>query len=365
MGGLKIFLGLKGNILGREISNLNIDKYRIWWEWAPRSLSSLPDWIISLLLTIFLFSIGLLVAIIWKFYLLYINSVSVYIGLFGIFYAFTFARIQSSSLKNVFLKIRPIFGASSEEYLKLLDKWFSRLCNNKLNFILSSIVIISAFGFGNIFWSNALSNKFLRFMWFMEKGWYQTPLFPKLLILDLLGVFVFSLIATGARIFFLYIPFTREFSKLKIVVSPRLASIRFRNLSNFNLLNFFHWSICVCLIIISFSQFLNINIISVGIVILLTSIGALAFIVPQYCFNKNIRSEKERLINQLTQIYRTSINSSSANLNQLELLYLLDRISEEIYTTKVGIYDFSSILKLTGTFLIPIVTALLRMKGWI
>lgn len=350
----------------KERNNLNIDKYRVWWEWSPKPLSSLPDWIIPLLLTIFLFSIGLLIAIIWKFYRLYITSISIYIALFGIFYASTFARLQSSSLRNIFLKIRPIFGKSTGEYLKFLDKWLSRLCNNKLNLISSSIVIISASTFGNIFWSNALSNRFLRFMWFIEKGWYQSPLFPKLLILNLFGVFVFSLITTGVRVFFFYIPFMRELGNLKIVVSPTLASIRFRALSNSNLLNFFHWSICVCLIVISFSQFRNINIISIGIVILLTSIGALAFIVPQHYFNKNIRSEKERLINHLLQIYRATIkNSSSIKLNQLIRLYLLDTLAQEIHAARVGTYDFSSLFKLIGTFLIPISTAVLRMKGWI
>ncbi len=351
--------------MGRERTNSNMEKYTLWLEWTPKPLSSLPNWIMPSLLTIFLFSIGLLVATIWKFYLLYITSTSIYIGLFGIFYAFTFGRMQSPSIKNAFWKTKSIFGKPDTKFLELLDKWLPRLYNNGLYLISSAVVIVSASVFSSVFWPDALSNRFLRFMWFMEKGWYQSPLFPKLLILNLFGVFVFSLITTGARAFFLYIGFVREFCKLRIVVSPKLASIRFRSLSNSFLLNFFHWSVCVSLVIISFSQFLNINIVSIGIVILLTLTGALGFIIPQYCFQKNLKDKQEKLIDGLIKLYPVAKNNNSTDLDQFKLLHSLDRILDHIYTAKLKTHDFAAILKLTGTFLIPIVTVLLRMKGWI
>ena len=346
--------------MGKQFSNNICNKYTHWIEWTPKCLATSSPFIFPILIITFLYFLGFFISYYNNFYILYISSRSIYICLFGIFYAFTFGKIHGKYFKKLIPKLRPLLDTSDIEFNEFIDKWLSILCDNKKHIIYSIIITVTATVFGNIFWKDALTNKYLRFMWFMEAEWYQSPLFPKLLILNIFGIFVFFLMTSGVRSFFIFIGLSRELTKYKISVSPKLASFFFKKLNDFNLVTFFHWSIGITLVIISFYQFKNINFVSVMIAIFLTISGSIMIIIPKLYYQKMIANKRESLINQLLIFDMKNIEGSFSSLKEFKNFSILNKASDEVYYSNLRTSDFSNILKFIGFFL-PIITIILRI----
>lgn len=343
--------------MGKKFAN----KHTVWIEWTPNFLSTYPPFVFPLLIIAFLYLFGFCVSYYNNFHVLYITSRSIYICLFGIFYAFTFGKIHVNNFRKLILRLRILVDISDHEFDEFIDKWFSILCDYKKYLISSLVVIITCTVFGNYFWQDALINKYFKFMWFMEIGWYQSPIFPRLLILDIFGIFVFSLMASGVRFFLIYIIFIKEFSKYQISVSPKIANLFIKKIDDLNLVTFFHWSIGISLVIISFFQFKNINFISIMITTFLTISGSIPIIISKNYFRKMISNKKESLIDQLLIFSTKNIKSNFPSIKELEDFSILNKVSEEIYHSNVRTYDFPNILKFIGSLLMPIISFILSI----
>jgi hypothetical protein len=333
--------------------------YDYWWfSWYFRSpiFRGLP-WdlrvlLLSILLGILLYLLGFLIAALAGFSDLYISfsdSWPILIGLFGIsFFTFVvgvFIPRYAQELK----RFGPIFFLSEEDYGKIIEGWANRLCDNRHNSIWAVASIIFFFGIGDILWLRPdlvqqypLIFTAIRFM--PSAAWYREPLLAKLLILNLIGLFVSSYIAVSLRTIIRTMGLMKSLGNLRLAsaYSPQVAVMKFRDLANFHGLLAATYSIGVILGFIV----APVSVLTYGILSILTLASAGIILVPYYFLVRRVRAARQELEQHIIQIYladelvgKGHLDLSGEGLEHLKRMHELTSLVKDIQTLPVWLYE--------------------------
>lgn len=269
--------------------NTNSKDYQTW---VDKIYNKLPfhNLISSLLISIFVFVVGLLIALTIGFGQEYINTLAVYLISFGVFISITTIRYSSLFIHKSLSDLRPCFMISDDEYRHFLDTWFKRLSNNRIILFLS--ILFSTFllyllyiKFYNIDLYDKLNLLSLELGSFEVNFWYDDPfLWTKFLIFAFFVLVVASIVITSIRILIVNIFFLLDLSRLPVIPIANLVRIRLYLLTRIYYYTTLAWFVGVSLF--GLMLFKTLDWLSVSVLLLISLIGLFTFITPQIIYNR-------------------------------------------------------------------------------
>lgn len=292
-------------------------QYSFWWLSWYYNLPIFPNLspfsratVLALIFGAVVFSIGLLVASLGGFPRLYLSpsaSSPIYLGILGIsYFVFAFYWLLPRYAKRIF-DVQPFLDISPDQFGALVDEWANRVCDNRSNLILSAASVLAFVLVGDYLWTRpnleGLLQQYpiLNFIAFMPSPkWYQVPIWPKLLILDLIGVFVVPDMALSARVVFLQFELISRISQfsLRSIYLFRSALFRFREVASFSRTLAMNYSVGIWLGIIVVSPRAR-SPVTVGIIILLSACALAITLIPHLLLSRMLSRTKRLLLKHL------------------------------------------------------------------
>jgi hypothetical protein len=247
---------------------LVLEKYEfLWYSWY-HNLPLFQKWPLfwrsaafALVASVIVYLICLAIAWLGGFAPVYVDPASsspVYIGVLGIgYYIFAlFWVVQSYGIK--LMELQPFLQTSKSEFDRILDNFFSSISNRKRNLIASALSLLFFLPIANYLFTypdlDGLINAYpiLRFIKiFPNAEWYAQPLWPKLLIFNLIGVIVATDIAISVRVIIHHGLLMRVLGGIDLL-SPyllRVAITKFREVGLFSFWVALNYSVGVWLFI--------------------------------------------------------------------------------------------------------------------
>ncbi len=329
----------------REYST-NPSEFQTWLDkiYSKLNLTILAA---TIVIGIFVYFSGLLIAATFDFGREYINSYAIYIGVFGISLVSGVVRYASSEIHNVFEYFRPCLITDDDSYKLFINRWFSKLANNTGNYMVAGVYGILALlvAYSEFFLSPLTGRVQFGSMkpYFLESFWYQPEnLWNKVIIIAFYGLCVALPLGTATRLLYLNFAFMIDLQKFRVVPLINTLRIRFREVVNYYLFIYFTWSIGIGLFGIVFFNDLNID--SIVFLSALNILGIGAFVAPQLCYRSFVLTSARVLTNRVLSDYY-----STMRINLDERIPVLPRNSDVAIESLEGrinwwVYDFPDII---------------------
>lgn len=277
--------------------------------WLDRIYSkinlSIP--VVSALLGVFVYFIGLSIAATFDFGKEYINTSAIYIGVFGISLVSGVVRFASLRIHSVFESFRPCFMVDDDTYFSFIKRWFSKLSNDTGNLVIAGNYIVLALlvAYSEFFLSPLTGRVQYGALkaYFFEPFWYQPEyLWGKAIIIAFYGICVALPLGIATRLLYLNYEFMKDVRNLPVIPLIKTIRIRFREIVDYYLYIIFTWSIGISLFGIAFFNGLNID--SIIFLSALNILGIGTFIAPQLCYRNYVLQSATILTRQtLTTFY--------------------------------------------------------------
>lgn len=335
-----IYLMFDGIDVSQYKSNLDLARYNIWWftpylkvgalRYFPERLRLALPWMTGVIIYILCFFIA------WAsgFAKLYVTSIPIYLGVFGISYlTFVVSRLPGKYLLAAF-RLKPLLNVTDEDFDAQFNWWLERMCNNKQNFIYSLCFVLVGIFFVDYAWVQAdifqQQNIPFEFVRFMPMDWYSPPLIGKLAIIDIFGLFVLSGVIVSVRgLVLFFIGVSRGIGRLKIRTPylVRLTYPRFRALDAIHLEGAAHYLVGPFLISIG-SLSGGFSPISIILVSSLGVLGACIYMIPHYVTMQNLGKSIAELHEGFEFAYADEVSKLQNNIESPdERMERLSRVS--------------------------------------
>lgn len=278
-------------------------KYFSTWVDVIFNMSPISYISTSIILGVFIYLGGLLLAWTINFHYNYITTFPIYLGVFGVSFVCCAIRFGSQQVHDSYEQLRPCFLIYDSQYNYVIKKWYERASNNQGHFIFSLFFIF--FGWATVYFQ-IYQQEFLTEMgiksfgpaFFSEKDWYTSEgKNTKAFILCYYAVFVSLPLGTAARIllhnFFLLL----DFRNFPVIPVSNLLRGRLRKTADFYIIISVTWFVGVALFGILF--FDNVDVVSITLIVLMSLLGILTFITPQIVY-RIFLTKSELLSNQWT-----------------------------------------------------------------
>lgn len=358
--------------LSKLRSELNLAEYRLWWftpylrlgaKYFPRRLHLMLPWMTGAVI----FLPCLFIALASGFVKLYLTSVPVYLGVFGISYlTFVVCSLLRKYLQVAF-HLKPLLSVDDTDFDALFAWWLGRMCNNRQNLIYSLVLVVIGIVLVDYAWVQPdlfqRDNMLYEFVRFMPKDWYMPPLVAKIAIIDIFGFFVLSGIAVSVRGLILFlVGVSRAIGRLKIRTPylTRLAYQRFRELDAVHLQGAIHYLVGPFLISLGALPG-GFTLVSMSLVIILGLLGACIYLVPHFLTLRELGKSRAALYELIAQAYvqevskvQGTVEASKSEMNRLSTISVLDSLLEDIGAMKTWPLELSTWLKGLAIFLAPI-----------
>lgn len=306
----------------------------------------------SAALGLFFFLVG--AAISWRidFAISYIQTLPVYLAVFGIAWVAAWLYWMSRKLDSVFRDVRAAFLISEKEFEALALLWTRRFFNTRLYLSGSTLVVASSWLYlaylvysGNIPW--------------LPDEWSSEPyLWEKTLILGIYIIPVgFLVFTTGAGILY-YCAFAFSISQQPLVPMIELARAKLRSLTVIGIHAGLAWSVGVALFVVFFRP--AFDILSASIVFVLTGLGLLMISAPQFALHKALDRTKQAL---LDAVYHKWIENSGTHTPDDVEGYMakflspngarMQELIRSIIETPTWPYNPVDVMSVLGTWIIP------------
>jgi hypothetical protein len=284
----------------------------------------------------------------------YVKTLPVYLGAFGIVWVTGSIRRAISRLFEILNEIRPCFLVSDAHHVKFTKKWITKLANNKgsLSVALILIIIARLITYLSIFHKDLLDQfgiLSLRPSSFPAE-WYEGNALLNMLILNVFGVFCALPLGTGIWMLIVNMFFLNDLPKLHTVPLPGVILANFRGITNFYLLVAFTWFLGVGLIALVF--FKESDFFAVISILALSIIGLITFFLPQYVFHEYLVRAYKEIAAYLNAIYNQAVGGktlreivpTSRDQNLPISFEMLTNIVQSNQPVRMWIYDLNDVL---------------------
>jgi hypothetical protein len=316
----------------------------------------------SLALSAFFFLIGLGISLKIDFLTSYINSLPIYLGVFGISWVAAWIYTVSVRLHVIFRDVRHVLLMSDQDFNEFRLLWIGRFFNMRLHVYGSIIVII-------ISWSYLvfLAFYFNDIPWFPVE-WSKEPyLWGKVLILAIYAIPINFLVFTAAAGIVTYCFFTVSVSKKPLVPLFEFARQKLRSIADVSVLAGFAWSVGVATFVLLFRP--AFGLLSVGIVFVLTGLGLLMLAAPQYALHLALEHTKRAVLDAVYQKWvggfeattATNFDAMTSKLLSSEGMHLHDTV-HTIIDAHTWPYNPRHVMSVLGTWVIPFLALAVGQK---
>jgi len=247
----------------------------------------LPVPITAILIGIIPFLGGLLISSIIDFEIEYLQTIPIYIGVFGIAWVLGVIRYGSVSVHKVYEGLRPCFLVTDEEYSSIIKIWFEKMRSHKGNFLSAVFLALSAWGvvYLTFFQMNFIQRLGLVSLrpYAFPQYWYEPHhVLIKALIIAFWGVCVAFPLATAGRILVYNFLFLLSLRHWPVIPIPTVVRMRLQVVNNLYILVSMTWFVGVSLF--GFVLFDALDIVSVTFLSILSFLGTLTFLTPQLIY---------------------------------------------------------------------------------
>lgn len=370
--------------LSKHRSELKLAEYRLWWftpylrlgasRHFPRRLHYLLPWMTGAIIFVFCFFIALPSG----FAKLYVTSVPIYLGIFGISYITLAAYYLPGKYLLAAFRLKPLLSVGDKDFDALFAWWLERMCNNRQNLIYSLVLVVVGIILVDYAWVQPdlfhRDNILFEFVRFMPKEWYEPPLIAKVAIIDIFGLFVLSGVAISVRGLILFLlGVSRAIGQLKTRTPylVRLAYPRFKELDRIHLQGAIHYLVGPFLISIGALPG-GFSLASMGLVIILGLLGACIYLIPHFLTLRGLGKSAATLYELIAQAYAEEVSelqgdvqSSEKRMEHLSKVSALTLLLEDIGHIRTWPSELSTWLKGLAILLTPIAfELLLGIAGW-
>lgn len=289
-----------------------------------------------------------------NFHFIYISSLPIYLGVFGIMWVSASMVWGTKKYVKVLNNARIYFNISDAEYLETTEKWLKPMVDDKRALFYSFIFIIFTYFVVFIVYHYNIS-----FLMLFPPEWYLPPTFYKILILDIYATIIVFLMVTSGRLLILNILLMNDLGKKPVYYYPNLTK-KLKPLCDFNLIAAITWMVGNALVLKLIDN--NWGLITFCFELLLAAIGISMFFLPQLSLHKTLKKSRENMISIIDGIceyqYKSIYEDPDAVKNRADILrelITLDKAYNIVESPpKTWIYDMPSLIKLFGTALILI-----------
>lgn len=264
------------------------------------------------------YAMGLAIAMCFGFASIYLSPPSswpVLLGIFGISYFTYVALTLPSGYVQELRSLGPLLSTTPEEYRGLLVRYAHHFRDNRRNAAWAFVLVAFFLAAGNCLWLHPNLDELisrmptLGFVKFMpDPRWYEPPIYPKLLILDIMGLVIVSDVAVSLRAVLLHCLLIREIasSDLASAFCLRPAVVRFQRLTVFSFQLSLHYSVGVWLfVLVAVNAFTLVSLLIISIL----ALGAVALtLIPYWFLSRRIVFTRTRLTDQLLEAYLAQLN---------------------------------------------------------
>lgn len=315
--------------------------------WIDKLFSriKLPSLLLSILICIIVYLIGLVVSLLIGFHSNYLNSIPIYIGLFGISITIFIIRYGSTSIHKSYDQLRPCFIISDSQYKNFLDNWFSRLSNIRSTIYLCVFLslIFIALSYFSFYFSNLIEYFKLvsiRPKLFEIQNWFNDPYkIVKFILLVFYSICIAFPLATAGRILFVNFFFLLDLHYLPIIPIPNLVRNRLRGITDLYMIITFFWFLGAILFIALFYG--SSDILSTSLIFMISILGFLTFITPQVIYHFLLKKSEETASKWILASFYKKMNITLLEECEKKIINTQEAASKYELATLVDYFDAS------------------------
>lgn len=291
----------------------------------------------AVIVGLFVFAVGYLMARSINFGNSYLNSFPIYLGTFGIVWVCSFLRYGSQSIHLAYEELRPCFSVPDKNYKTLIEGWFNRMASHRGNVFTSVVFALLALAviYVSFFQAGIIKNlhlQTLRLALFKE-GWFAVEnRLVKASIIAFYGLCIAFPLGTSFRLLILNVLLLLKLRHLPVVPLPNIIRDRLQRTTNFYIAIALSWLVGVSLFGVLFFNRLDFMSITLTLVLNLIALGI--FLIPQLVYRVLLLSSS-RLANQwiLKSLYN-QFNIDLIERTTQHSKYMADNISAKLTKMK-------------------------------
>lgn len=247
----------------------------------------------SVLLGVACYLIGLGFSALIDFEAVYMNTLPIYLGVWGIAWTAGFLRYASRRVHDCYAELRPCFLIPDEEYRALIFKWIQRIWSRPANLTIALVLFaLGALATIASFYEWAPLTHFpyrsIRPSIFGE-GWFnRVHTGTKALIILFYGFVVALLLGPASRVLVINFWFLVDLRTLPVIPAAEIIRSRLRGVTNLYLAISFSWFVGVGLFGIVFYK--ELDLLSLAFLSILSLLGTGTFLTPQFIFRRYLAS---------------------------------------------------------------------------
>jgi len=340
------------------------NKYKSWIDSYFLLFPRLNYIAVSSITGIVIFIIGITWSIFFNFFELYIKTYQIYLLIFGIIWVMCWARWGMNYLIVSLNKLIDRWGIEKREDFIKLNKNLNLLTKN-------SVLITISLLFTLVIWiwihfHISRSQIFIPSLFIspiLPPGWYESSnLFAKEIFILFAAIIVFFLVATtGTQIIIYSHKVVSTVCEVFNFNMPNIAIQELKPLSIISLRASFSWFFGVAIVLIGVIRGLT-PIIWI-ILCILTLIGLLGFLLPQYKVHKILLKRRDELAEKVSKKYEEfayKMIKGDLDLDKMKDLFFWNSVYQNIFTSKTWIFDLNILFQLISAALIPFISILVR-----
>lgn len=283
----------------------------------------------------------------------YLRTLPIYLGLFGIGWVAFWGTWASRKIRSIANEIRDAFHLSENEYDRLSSKWLKKLSDSRLHLCISFMFIFGAWLY------LGLATRLWLLPWFPQ-AWSLGPhLWAKNLILGMYAVPILLLLITTGVGIIIFAAFVSALSKCPLVPSLEIVRVKLRPITDFGLITGLAWSVGVSLFVLLFRPEFSVP--AVVAVALLTLLGLTMIFWPQYALHKAMNRTRSDLLRTASAMLLQEISPAQIADREDYLKRMLDPRAQQIEAfirsvtaTRTWIYNVRDVATVAAQWLLPL-----------
>lgn len=343
-------------------------EFRTWLDKLFDRFPAKEYILISILSGLAFWIIGVLFSIIGGFFSTVIRMPHGLVASFGIGWVMSWLRWGRIEFFRI-LRTFPVSpDVDSDRFETMLRKSMKLVTNNML-LVTTSLLLTCFLDFVliNAWYLDGVQATWMSIPRILPVAWYTGPsLILKVLIIFIYSIPVCFLIATsGFQITVYVFRIMKLLSKSMNYDLPFVARRKLNSMGNLNYRIALTWFVGIALILSLFYKTPSLVFwVFLGI---LTLIGLLTFFVPQGFFHSTLKEKKRTMLEELGEKYEKMIKdlrikNETKEFAHLESLFHLDSVYRAIEKSPTWVFDFTLIVKVLSTSLIPLLSMLSKFQ---
>jgi hypothetical protein len=298
------------------------------------------------------FTAGGIIAVTAGFLSLYVTSLPIYLGAFGIAWVSAWCAWAGRRVPDILQLLRPAIALTDAEFADFAHAWLRRFHHNRLFAVISALLFsVSALFVVWQIYGGGLP-------WF-PADWSLAPArAAKAAILCIFSVGIAALLVTTTAGILNYAAFTKAVSQQPLVPVLDFVRLRFRPMTTFAVMTALAWSVGVALFAVLFSAAFGPG--GFSVIVFLTLLGVIMIAVPQVYLHWAL----ERLQDDVVLAGWSTLGSGRHVVDPVTVFMERDR--REIYNalvttaqSRTWVHNPLDFFMLVGTWLIPLVVLLI------